>query len=340
VRVAVIHGGTSTEYDISVASGQGVIEALSRRGHDPVPILIDPTGEWHAPSGAGRTRALTDLLDCDVVVPALHGVGGEDGTVQGLLEMLGLPYVGSGVRASALCLDKALTKAVVGRLGVPVAAGLLLDRDRVTDAIASERARSALLLELSHAGVHLPVFVKPVHGGSSIGVSRITDRADLREALLTAGDDAVLVESQVVGLEVDVPVLEFPDGTLRCGPTLLIESDPAQPFFTEAAKYASDATHFAIPAPLPERTVRDLETLALTAFRALGCRGLARVDFFVTEDGPVLGEVNTFPGFTAHSQFPRMWAAAGLGYEDLVDTLLHTALERRSSPCLPFSPTR
>jgi D-alanine-D-alanine ligase len=326
MRVGVIHGGVSTEYDVSVASGQGVVEALRRLGHDPVALLIDREGQWHAPSGTGRAEALTTLLTCDVVVPALHGVQGEDGTVQGLLEMLGLPYVGSGVRASAVCLDKDLTKAVVSRAGVPVAPGLTVDRDRATRAIHSERDRSALLLELSHAGIHLPLFVKPVHGGSSIGVSRVSDRAALATALAAAGDDTVLVEAEVVGLEVDVPVLELPDGTLHCGPSLLIESDPGEPFFNEAAKYASDATHFTIPAPVPATTTRALEQLALAAFRVLGCRGLARVDFFVTEAGPVLNEVNTFPGFTAHSQFPRMWATSGLRYDDLVETLVGTAL--------------
>jgi D-alanine-D-alanine ligase len=327
VKVAVIHGGTSTEHDVSLASGQGVLAALKRLGHDPMPILVDRAGEWHTPTGSGWPQALTTLLTCDVVVPALHGAGGEDGTVQGLLEQLGLPYVGSGVRASAVCLDKGLTKAVVERAGVAVAPGLTVGRERVAAAVIAERERSALLLELSHAGVHFPLFVKPVHGGSSIGVTRVTDRADLRDALLAAGDDAVLVEAEVVGLEVDVPVLELPDGTLRCGPALLIESDPTEPFFTEAAKYASDATRFTIPAPLADHLTRALQELAVTAFRTLGCSGLARVDFFVTAEGPVLNEVNTFPGFTAQSQFPRMWAAAGLSYDDLVATLLHTALK-------------
>ena len=171
------------------------------------------------------------------------------------------------------------------------------------------------------------MFVKPAHGGSSIGVTRVTDRAGLRDALVVAGDDAVLVEAEVVGLEVDVPVLELPDGTLRCGPALLIESDPTEPFFTEAAKYDSDATSFTIPAPLADHLTRALQELAVTAFRTLGCSGLARVDFFVTAEGPVLNEVNTVPGFTAQSQFPRMWAAAGLAYDDLVATLLCTALK-------------
>lgn len=337
MRVGVIHGGTSTEHEVSLASGAGVLDALGRRGHEAVAIRIDRAGEWHTTRGEGRVNALTTLLTCDVVVPALHGTGGEDGTVQGLLEMLDLPYVGSGVRASAVCLDKALTKVVAERAGIPIAPGLLLDRARVKAAIARAAERSALLRELSGVGVELPLFVKPVHGGSSIGVTRVTDSAGLRDALVAAGDDAVLVEAEIVGLEVDVPVLELPDGELRVGPTLLIDSDPDEPFFTEAAKYASGATHFTVPAPLGAALTRRLGVLAINAFRALGCSGLARVDFFVTEGGPVLNEVNTFPGFTAQSQYPQMWAAAGLSYDDLVETLLQTALSRagRRAPARP-----
>ncbi|GAA6524324.1 D-alanine--D-alanine ligase family protein [Intrasporangium sp. DVR] len=329
MRVAVIHGGTSTEHEVSLAGARCIIEALEQLGHEPLPILIDRTGEWHSPGATGRAAVITALLTCDVVVPALHGVHGEDGTVQGLLEMLGLPYVGSGVRASALCLDKELTKAVVGRAGVPVAAGLRVDAPRVQQSIASKVDRGALLRELAHAGVRFPVFVKPVQGGSSIGVSRVPDPDSLRAALeaarAAAAGGAILIEPEVVGLEVDVPVLEQPDGSLRCGPTLLIDSDPREPFFNETAKYASAVTGFTIPAPLAPETTRALEELALAAFRALGCRGLARVDFFVTDTGPVLNEVNTFPGFTEHSQFPRMWATAGLSYQRLVATILATA---------------
>ena len=337
MRVGVIHGGTSPEHEVSLAGGRGIVEALATLGHEPLPVLVDRTGEWHSPAAVGRVAALTALLTCDVVVPALHGTQGEDGTVQGLLEMLGVPYVGSGVRASALCLDKELTKAVVGRAGVPVAAGLRVDGPRVQRCIESEVDRDALVRELADSGVRLPVFVKPVHGGSSIGVSRVPDRealgAALEAARAAAPGDAVLIEPEVVGREIDVPVLEQPDGSLRCGPTLLINSDPREPFFNVAAKYASADTRFTVPAPLPPETTRALEQLALTAFRALGCRGLARVDFFVTETGPVLNEVNTFPGFTEHSQFPRMWAAAGLSYQQLVATVIASA---RSSdlPCV------
>ncbi|GAB3877993.1 D-alanine--D-alanine ligase family protein [Terrabacter terrigena] len=330
MRVAVIHGGTSSEHDVSVASGEGIADGLRRAGHDVVPVLVDRAGEWHTPYGAGRLVAVDTLLGCDVAVPALHGVLGEDGTVQGFLDVLGVRYVGSPVAASAVCLDKQLTKLVVAGAGVPVAPGVLVPVDRARAATCSAVELDRVAADLAAAGLVGPVFVKPVHGGSSIGVTRIatTGPPDLARALgaaLEAGSDSVLVEAEVCGLEVDVPVLELPDGEVRCGPSLLVQSDPDEPFFTEAAKYASGATRFAVPAPLGTELTEHLERLAATAYRALGCRGLARVDFLVGSEGPVLNEVNTFPGFTPASQFPRMWAAAGIGYPALVDLLVRTA---------------
>lgn len=330
MRVAVIHGGTSSEHDVSVASGEGIMDGLRRAGHEVVPVLVDRAGEWHTPAGAGRPVAVDTLLCCDVAVPALHGRFGEDGTVQGFLEVLGVPYVGSPVAASAVCLDKQLTKLVVGSAGLPVAPGLLVAADRALAATRSAVGLDHLAADLVAAGLAGPVFVKPVHGGSSIGVTRLAalTPSELRSALVTAleaGGDSVLVEAEVSGLEVDVPVLELPDGEVRCGPSLLVRGDPDEPFFTETAKYQSAATRFAVPAPLvPELTAR-LERLAVAAYDALGCRGLARVDFLVGVDGPVLNEVNTFPGFTPASQFPRMWAAAGTDYAALVDLLVRTA---------------
>ena len=251
MRVAVIHGGTSTEHDVSVASGQGVLAALHRLGHDPIPILVDRAGEWHTPTERGRTHAIATLLTCDVVVPALHGAGGEDGTVQGLLELLGLPYIGSGVRASAVCLDKGLTKALVERAGVAVAPGIAVGRTRVAAAVTSERERSALLLELSHAGVHLPMFVKPAHGGSSIGVTRVTDRAGLRDALVVAGDDAVLVESEVVGLEVDCRSSSSP--TARSAADRLCSSRATPPSPSSRRPRSTTATPPGSPSRRPGR---------------------------------------------------------------------------------------
>jgi D-alanine-D-alanine ligase len=352
MRVAVIHGGTSTEHAVSVASGQGIIAGLRSAGHDVVPVLLERSGEWRTGTGSGVRHAAETLLGCDVAVPALHGVVGEDGTIQGFLEILGVPYVGSPVAASAVCLDKQLTKLVVAAAGVPVAPGLLVPSERAVAATRSAGELERLVDDVTAAGLLGPLFVKPVHGGSSVGVTRIDVVADrthrgrpgalaaelsatlsaaLSTALSTAlegGTDAVIVEAEVAGLEVDVPVLELPDGQVRCGPTLLVESDPDEPFFTETAKYVSAGTRFTVPAGLPPEQTRRLERLATTAYRALGCRGLARVDFIVGRDGPVLNEVNTFPGFTPASQFPRMWAAAGLTYPELVDVLVRTAAAR------------
>ncbi|MGO4596498.1 D-alanine--D-alanine ligase family protein [Terrabacter sp. 2RAF25] len=332
MRVAVIHGGTSSEHDVSVASGEGVMDGLSRAGHEVVPVLVDRAGEWRTPAGAGRLVAVDTLLGCDVAVPALHGVFGEDGTVQGFLEVLGVPHVGSPVAASAACLDKQLTKLVAGSAGIPVAPGQLVVAHRALAATRSAVELDQLAADLVASGLAGPVFVKPVHGGSSIGVTRLPVLAprELGAALVTAlaaGGDSVLVEAEVSGPEVDVPVLELPDGEVRCGPSLLIRSDPDEPFFTETAKYESAATRFAVPAPLAPELTAHLERLAVAAYGALGCRGLARVDFLVGVDGPVLNEVNTFPGFTPASQFPRMWAAAGVAYPDLVDLLVRTAAE-------------
>ncbi|KRC91947.1 hypothetical protein ASE25_00735 [Terrabacter sp. Root85] len=361
MRVAVIHGGTSTEHDVSVASGQGIIAGLRSAGHDVVPVLLERSGEWRTGAGSGVLHAAETLRGCDVVVPALHGVLGEDGTVQGFLEILGVPYVGSPVAASAVCLDKQLTKLVVAAAGVAVAPGLFVPSERAVAATRSAAELQRLVDDVLGAGLRGPLFVKPVHGGSSVGVTRVDASADggrrrtpgapsgalpgalsgalpggglsdaLSRALSTAlehGTDGVLVEAEVAGLEVDVPLLELPDGQVRCGPALLVESDPAEPFFTEAAKYAGAGTRFTVPAPLPPEQTARLGELATTAYRALGCRGLARVDFLVGPDGPVLNEVNTFPGFTPASQFPRMWAAAGLTYPALVDVLVRTAAGR------------
>ncbi len=350
MRVAVIHGGTSSEHDVSVASGDGIADGLRRAGHDVVRVLVDRAGEWHTPTGSGRLAAVETLLGCEVAVPALHGVLGEDGTVQGFLEILGVPYVGSPVAASAVCLDKQLTKLVVAAAGLPGAPALLVPAARAMAGTRSASALARLVADLAKADLDGPLFVKPVHGGSSVGVTRV-DRlspdADLSPALaagcataiaaalataLAAGTDDVLIEAEVAGIEVDVPVLELPDGQVRCGPSLLVESDPAEPFFTEAAKYASAATRFTVPAPLTPELAERLDQLATAAYRVLGCRGLARVDFLVGRDGPVLNEVNTFPGFTPMSQFPRMWAAAGLTYPDLVDLLVRTAARRSVAP--------
>jgi D-alanine-D-alanine ligase len=321
MKVAVVMGGASPEHQVSVASGKGIVKAVELLGHTAIPLLIDADGNW----SDGQQEAIEILQTCDVTIPALHGAGGEDGTLQGFLGQLKVPYVGSGVAAGAVGLDKNLTKAVLAANGIPVTPGVTLHGNDLTDT-------EAAMQKLKAAGLDFPVFVKPGNGGSSFGVTRATDLATLETAIADAAviDPHVLVEREMVGREIDLAVLEFPDGHVETAPALEIHSDPSQPFFNATAKYDSNATRFVVPAPLEPALAERLRRTAIDVFEALGCKGLARVDFFVPADGePVVNEINTFPGFTPASQFPRMWAAAGMSYAEVVDTLIRTAVAQQ-----------
>lgn len=297
LRVAVIGGGASCEHDVSLASAAGVADALAER-HEVVRLTIGRAGEWDG----GLPAAVALLQSCDVVVPVVHGPQGEDGTLAALCDLAGVPYVGSGVRAGALAMDKWATKLVAEAVGVATASGVLL-----TPATAA-----------SYRFTH-PVVVKPVAAGSSHGVSLVRTAEELAPALeaALALDDRVLVEELLVGREVDVAVLRTHDG-LVVSPALEIVVDG---LFDFDAKYGGHAD-FRIPAALEGVDRKGLEDAAVAVYDALGCAGVARVDFFLTAEGPVLNEVNTMPGFTEHSQVPRMFAAAGTSYADLVDLLV------------------
>ncbi|MEV6283133.1 D-alanine--D-alanine ligase family protein [Kribbella sp. NPDC051770] len=321
MKVAVIMGGVSPEHEVSLASGNGIAAAATELGHSVVQLVIERDGSWRD----GQHEAIELLQDCDVAVPALHGQGGEDGVIQGFLDQLRVPYVGSGVAASAVGLAKPMTKAVLRAYGLPVTPGITLHGADLRDPEAAHQ-------QLKEAGIEFPVFVKPGNGGSSYGVTRVTDAAALAEAIVLAAglDGQVLVEQEMRGREIDLAVMEFPDGRVDAGPALEIHSTPEQPFFNTTAKYSEGAgEQFAVPAPLDADLAATLRRTAVEVFETLGCAGLARVDFFVPADGrPVVNEINTFPGFTPASQFPLMWAAAGMSYADVVQNLLETARAR------------
>ncbi|WP_350279170.1 D-alanine--D-alanine ligase family protein [Kribbella sp. HUAS MG21] len=320
MKVAVVMGGASPEHQVSLASGRGIAKAVEVLGHTAIPLVIDADGNWVD----GQHEAIEILQACDVTIPALHGEGGEDGRLQGFLDQLHVPYVGSGVAASAVGLDKHLTKSVLTAHGIPVTPGITLRGADLTDT-------EAALQKLKLAGLDFPLFVKPANGGSSFGVTRAGNLPALLTAIADAAalDPNVLVEREVVGREIDLAVLEFPDGRVETAPALEIHADPEQPFFNATAKYDSSATRFVVPAPLDPELALRLRRTAIEVFEVLGCAGLARVDFFVTSTGSVVvNEINTFPGFTPASQFPRMWAAAGLSYAEVVDTLIRTAVAR------------
>lgn len=313
-RVAVIGGGANCEHDVSLASAASVAAALDPTTYDVVRLTIDPHGTWLDAGGrpVGLTGAACLLRRCDVMIPVVHGPHGEDGTLAALGDLAGLPVVGSGLRAGALAMDKWTTKLVANAVGVATAPGVLL----------TPRTRQG------HTWTH-PVVVKPVAAGSSHGVTLVRDPADLDAALDAAFalDDRVLVEDLVVGREIDVAVLGRPDGSHLVAPTLEVVTATGGIFGYEE-KYGG-AADFHVPAVLDVADTKALEDAAVAVYEALGCAGVARVDFFWTpgeRGGAVLNEVNTMPGFTEHSQVPRMFAAAGLAYPALLDLLVRDAL--------------
>lgn len=311
IRVAVIGGGQNCEHDVSLASAASAAGALDSARFAVLRLTIGRDGRWHDEAGPlALGCAVEALRRCDVVLPLLHGPRGEDGTLAALCDLAGVRYVGSGVRAGAIAMDKHATKALAREHGVAVAPGVL-----VTAATAASVTWSA------------PVVVKPVAAGSSQGVTRVDRAKDLGPALTAALalDDRVLVEDVVHGREIDLAVLGRADGSRVVAPALEILVDG---FFDHTTKYDGSA-RFVVPAPLADTELTDLEAAAVSLYDALGCAGLARVDFFLTADGPVLNEVNTAPGFTAQSQVPRMFAAAGTAYPDLLALLVEDALAVR-----------
>ena len=350
-RVAVVFGGRSTEHSISCLSAGTVQAALGEAGYDVLAVGVTADGGWVLappdqrytllgtdlpsvsggepltfscdPGAPGLVGADGRLLAVDVVFPVLHGRFGEDGTIQGLLEMAGLPYVGSGVYASAAAMDKAHMKTALRGAGLPIADYAVVHAGRpLPDG----------LLDLLGA----PVFVKPARGGSSIGISKVTCADALPEAISLAAqsDSKVLIEAGVIGREIECAVLAAADGaTPEASVPAEVTVAEGFDFYDFDAKYLSDATTFTVPAQLPAEVTAEIRRLAVAAYEALDCEGLARVDVFVCPDGRVvLNELNTMPGFTAVSMYPRMWAASGLPLPALVDRLVRDAL-RRAANC-------
>ena len=327
-RVAVLGGGRSSEHDVSLASAASVRGGLERAGHEVVAIAIARDGAWTS-DGAPLTLAPGGgLLGCDAVFPVLHGPFGEDGTVQGLLECLDVPYVGSGVLASAACLDKVVAKELLARAGLPQ-----------VDYRAVRHARwaaepEAVLGELRALG--LPVFVKPARLGSSVGIVRVATADELADALQAAfaHDPLVIVEAAASGLEVECAVLGNDDAVVSVPGEIALTGAAATDggWYDYEAKYTPGGMELVVPARIPEALAARVRELALEAFAALGCAGLARADFFVDVDsGAVLvNELNTMPGFTETSVYGKLWSASGVPYEELLTRLVELALERHA----------
>ncbi len=356
IRVAVVFGGRNSEHAVSLMGAGSVLDAIDRSKYEVVPIGIAQDGRWvlaaenqsyaieggilpsvdesgaalSLPSGSPALVAFESgeiprsLGQVDVVFPVLHGPFGEDGTIQGLLEMAGVRYVGSGVLASAVGMDKAYMKLLLTAAGLPVGPFVVVrDRDWRVD-------RAKVLKEVEELG--WPVFVKPARAGSSQGISKACDLDSLESAIDFARehDPKVLVEAAIVGREVECAVLESlgdapPEASVPG--EVLVRGE--HEFFDFEAKYYPDQMALDVPADIPAESVEALRAMAVRAFEALGCEGLARVDFFYTPSGElILNEINTMPGFTSLSVAPQLWAATGLSYAELVDRLIQLALSR------------
>ena len=372
IRVAVVFGGRGPEHPVSCLGGGNMLGAIDRDRYEVVPIGITTEGNWvqvaDAPERLAVTRGQLPTVamvaepgsavvpwsgggvvssepaqiphlfgEVDVVLPVLHGPYGEDGTIQGLLEMAGVPYVGAGVLASAVSMDKEYMNLIFQAKGLPVGPYVAIsERDwpgvtaaeirSAADSVTAKRAVDEI------AALGWPLFVKPARGGSSIGTTKAHDLAELLEAIATARqyDPKVLVEAAIGGVEVEVSVLEGIDGA---------PPDTSMPgqldvggeeFYDFDTKYSESASKMLIPAPLPDSALAEIRRLAAAAFDAVSCEGLARVDFFYTSGGQILlNEINTMPGLSPTSYFQKMWEASGLPFPQLVDRLLQTALKKR-----------
>ena len=314
LRVAVLYGGRSGEHKISLRSAESIIAAMDPARYEVQRIFITKEGRWE-PRAISPDPAANPGID--VVFPVLHGTFGEDGTVQGLLELAGLPYVGAGVLGSALSMDKEFTKRILRERGLPIVEFIAL-------------RRGACDIDDICSCLPFPMFVKPANLGSSVGISKVKTRAELAAALELAGefDRKIIVERGIAGREFECAVLgnDAPVAAIPC------EILPSREFYDYEEKYISGAANTALPADLTPEQTREIQRLAVACYQAVNCEGMARVDFLLeTATGKFfINEPNTIPGFTSISMFPKMWEAAGLPYAQLIDRLIELALERHA----------
>ncbi|WP_419998203.1 D-alanine--D-alanine ligase family protein [Streptomyces boninensis] len=364
-RVAVVFGGRSSEHGISVVTAGAVMRAIDRGKYEVLPIGITSDGRWALtaddpermaiadrrvpqveelvesdtgsvvlPVGGGESRDVVynepgqvpkALGEVDVVFPVLHGPYGEDGTIQGMLDLAGVPYVGSGVLASSVGMDKEYMKRVFISFGLPVGPYVVI-RPREWEGDQAAARKKVVDFAADHGW---PVFVKPARAGSSFGITKVSDLAGLDEAIAEARrhDPKVIVESLLTGREIECGVLEFEDGPRASVPAWI---PPVQEhdFYDFEAKYIDSASGV-VPAPISAEETAKVQELAVAAFEAVSCEGLVRADFFLTDEGEfVINEINTMPGFTPISMYPRMWQESGVSYPELVDKLIQAALRR------------
>lgn len=350
LKLGVIFGGMSTEHDVSITSGTSVIKNLDKGKYEIYPIYIDKDGKWYEYSKnideidilqVGEeieekiliTNPIEYLQECDVIFPVLHGLYGEDGTIQGMLELLKKPYVGCKVLGSSICMDKAYAKIIFNKAGINQAKYVYVKKEKenfvyIDKQFNEKHYNLEEIAEITEKELEYPVFVKPSNSGSSVGIKKAHNKEELIEAIKYAGnfDSKILIEQNIEGREVECAVLGNDDVKASCVGEIL----PTEDFYTFDAKYKNAESRVVIPAEIPENISEEIRKTAIKAFKATDCKGLSRVDFFIENNTNrvIINEINTLPGFTQISMYPKLWESMGFNYTKLLDKLVELALEQ------------
>lgn len=334
IKLGVVYGGISTEHEVSIKSAKSVIENLNKDKYEIFEVYIEKNGNWFNSKKEPLENISRFLKNLDVVFPVLHGIGGEDGSIQGFFEMLGIPYVGAGILSSANGMDKVYSKIIFERAKIPQAKYVYIKNsgDNYTYVSDDFEEKTGTIKEISEKvtqKIKFPMFVKPSNSGSSVGIRKVHDLAELQEAIKYAAefDKKILVEENIEGREIECAVLGNNEPKASC----IGEIKAADDFYSYDAKYNNTESKTEIPKDIPKQLQEKVRALAIKAYKALDCKGLSRVDFFVnTETEKIyINEINTMPGFTKISMYPKLWEYSGLPYSDLLDELIKLALENK-----------
>lgn len=326
MKVAVIYGGMSTEHEVSKVSAKNVIDNLNKDKYEVYPILIEKDGTWNMNNKEVK-NIIETLQEMDVVFPVLHGLYGEDGTVQGMLELLKIPYVGCKVLASSICMDKVYTKCIMEKAKINQAKYIYIKNENqyIDDEFETLELQNDEIINLVQEKLGFPVFVKPSNSGSSVGITKAKNGPELIQAIQTASiyDSKVLIEEAINGKEVECAVL----GNDNVEASIVGEVVAADEFYSYDAKYNNSESKTNIPADIENENIEEIKKLAIKAFKAVDGSGLARVDFFVEKETNkiYINEINTMPGFTEISMYPKLWDYSGIKYSDLLDRLIELA---------------
>ena len=334
IKLGVVYGGISTEHEVSIKSAKSVIENLNKDKYEIFEVYIEKNGNWFNSKKEPLENISRFLKNLDVVFPVLHGIGGEDGSIQGFFEMLGIPYVGAGILSSANGMDKVYSKIIFERAKIPQAKYVYIKNsgDNYTYVSDDFEEKTGTIKEISEKvtqKIKFPMFVKPSNSGSSVGIRKVHDLAELQEAIKYAAefDKKILVEENIEGREIECAVLGNNEPKASC----IGEIKAADDFYSYDAKYNNTESKTEIPKDISKQLQEKVRMLAIKAYKALDCKGLSRVDFFVnTETEKIyINEINTMPGFTKISMYPKLWEYSGLPYSDLLDELIKLALENK-----------